>query len=81
MVYWVEKLLFFTDSSLKVISAINEKTASLDTIYIRAGKYGSISSSLVTELLTYGKDISPYVPKEILEYLLEEQENIKKSSV
>lgn len=54
------------------VSATNENTANLDTIYIRAGKYGSTSSSLVTELLKYGKDISQYVPKEVLEVLLEE---------
>lgn len=60
------------------ISATNEATSKLDTIYIRAGRHGSTSSSMVTELLTYGKDISPYVPKEILEILLEE---IKKDDV
>ncbi len=57
------------------ISAINEETSKLDTIYIRAGRHGSTSSSMVTELLTYGKDISSYVPKPILDLLLEEIKN------
>lgn len=57
------------------ISTINEVTSNLDTIYIRAGKLGSISSSMVMELLQYNKDVSDYVPKEILELLKEEREN------
>ncbi len=57
------------------ISTINEVTSNLDTIYIRAGVHGSISSSMVMELLEYKKDISSYVPKEILELLLEEKNN------
>ena len=54
------------------ISAINEKTSGLDTIYIRAGRHGSTSSSMVVELLEYGKDVSEYVPEEILELLMNE---------
>ena len=53
------------------ISAINEANSGLDTIYIRAGKHGSTSSSVVIELLSYGKDVSNYVPKEILKVLYE----------
>lgn len=60
------------------ISTINEVTSNLDTIYIRAGKLGSISSSMVMELLTYNKDVSEYVPEEILKIVLEEIENEKK---
>ncbi|MBP3596677.1 MAG: pantetheine-phosphate adenylyltransferase [Clostridia bacterium] len=59
------------------ISTINEVTSKMDTIYIRAGEYGSISSSMVMELLEYNKDISNYVPKEILELLLEEMKKSK----
>jgi pantetheine-phosphate adenylyltransferase len=59
------------------ISTINEVTSKLDTIYIRAGKHGSISSSMVMELLKYNKDVSNYVPKEILELLNEEMKNKK----
>ena len=51
------------------ISATNEHTANLDTIYIRAGKHGDTSSSMVTELWTYDKDVSLYVPPEVLEVL------------
>lgn len=57
------------------ISTINEVTSNLDTIYIRAGVHGSISSSMVMELLEYKKDVSSYVPKEILDLLLEEKNN------
>lgn len=60
------------------ISTINEVTSKMDTIYIRAGEYGSISSSMVMELLEYEKDVSNYVPKEILELLMEEMKNDKK---
>lgn len=59
------------------ISTINEVTSKMDTIYIRAGEYGSISSSMVMELLEYNKDVSNYVPKEILELLVEEMKNEK----
>lgn len=43
----------------------NETVSGLNTIYIRAGKLGIISSSLVMELRDFNKDISSYVPKEI----------------
>lgn len=48
------------------LAMINEEIAHLDTIYIRAGRFGSISSSMVMLLLESGKDVSKYVPKEIL---------------
>ena len=51
------------------IAQINEEISGLDTIYVRAGTYGSISSSTVKELYKNGKDISKYVPKEILEIM------------
>ncbi len=51
------------------IAQINEEISGLDTIYVRAGIYGSISSSTVKELYKNGKDISKYVPKEILEVM------------
>ena len=40
------------------LAAINEEISGLDTIYIRAGKLGIISSSMVMELRAYRKDIS-----------------------
>lgn len=51
------------------IAQINEEISGLDTIYVRAGTYGSISSSTVKELYRNGKDITKYVPKEILEIM------------
>ena len=53
-------------TSTKVISK-NEEIASIDTIYLRAGRLGALSSSMVVELLQYGKDVSNLLPPEILE--------------
>lgn len=44
----------------------NEERAGLDTVYIRAGNLGNISSSMVMELLRNNKDVSKYLPEEIL---------------
>lgn len=52
------------------LAATNEKISGLDTIFIRAGKLGVISSSFVMELFNYNKDITEYVPKEILELIV-----------
>lgn len=51
------------------IALINEELSGIDTIYIRAGKYGAISSSIVTEFMKYGQDVSSLVPPEIYEIL------------
>lgn len=51
------------------LAAINEELCSLDTIYIRAGNLGTISSSMVMSLLQSGRDVSSYLPKEILEII------------
>ena len=51
------------------MASINEEISGLDTIYIRAGILGNISSSMVMELLENGKDVSKYVPKEVMEIL------------
>jgi pantetheine-phosphate adenylyltransferase len=58
------------------IAKINfEINPSLKTVYYRANN-DIISSSLVRELITYGKDISKYVPREIEELLnSKEQKN------
>ena len=48
------------------MASINEELSGLDTIYIRAGKSGNISSSMVMELLRNNRDVSKYVPKEVL---------------
>lgn len=49
------------------MASINEEISGLDTIYIRAGKLGNISSSLVVELMQNNKDVSEYLPSEIEE--------------
>lgn len=52
------------------IASINKEVSGIDTIYIRADNLGIISSSMVMELLQYGKDVSKYLPKEILEVIV-----------
>lgn len=49
------------------IALINQEISSLDTIYVRAGRLGALSSSMVYELLQNGKDVSKLLPPEILE--------------
>ena len=49
------------------MASINEELSGIDTIYIRAGELGNISSSMVMDLLRNGKDVSKYLPKEIIE--------------
>lgn len=51
------------------MASINEDLSGLDTIYIRAGHLGNISSSLVMDLIKNGKDVSKYVPQEILDII------------
>ncbi len=51
------------------MASINEEISGIDTVYIRAGEAGHISSSMVMELLKNKKDISKYVPKKILELI------------
>ena len=51
------------------LAIVNSKIAGIETIYFRAGKTSHISSSVVMELLKYGKDVSKWVPAEILENL------------
>ena len=51
------------------IALINEELSGIDTIYIRAGKYGAISSSIVNEFKSYGQDVSNLVPLEIYEIM------------
>lgn len=51
------------------IALINEEISGLDTIYIRAGKLGALSSSMVMELLANNKDVTKFVPKEVLEII------------
>lgn len=48
------------------IASINEEISGLDTVYIRSGKLGNLSSSMVMELLRNHKDVTKYLPEEIL---------------
>lgn len=52
------------------LANINEEISGLDTIYIRAGKLGFVSSSMVFELLKNKQDVSKYLPKEIIEVVI-----------
>ena len=47
------------------LALINEEISDIDTIYIRAGKLGMVSSSMVYELIKRGKPVSKYLPKQI----------------
>lgn len=51
------------------LAVVNSKISGIETIYFRAGKTAHISSSVVMELHKYGKDITKWVPKEVLEVL------------
>ena len=53
----------------ETLAIVNSKVANVETIYFRAGKTSHISSSIVMELFRYEKDISKWVPKEVLEIL------------
>lgn len=47
------------------LALINEEVSGFDTLYVRAGKLGYVSSSMVMELLRYGKEVSKYLPEEV----------------
>ena len=51
------------------LAKINEEISGLDTIYVRAGSNGFISSSFVRDLINNNRDVSKYVPQEIATYL------------
>lgn len=53
----------------EIMAGMNEELSGLDTIYFRAGKLGNISSSMVVELLRNGKDVTKYLPKEIVDVI------------
>ena len=48
------------------LAQVNFELGGLDTVYLRAGDYGMVSSSMVYELIKRGKDASKYLPVEIL---------------
>ena len=49
------------------LALMNEEISGIDTIYVRAGAYGAVSSSMVFELLKHNKDVSKYLPSQILD--------------
>lgn len=51
------------------LSQINEDISGLDTIYLRSSNLNFISSSMVAELVEYKKDVSKYLPKDILDVI------------
>lgn len=51
------------------LALLNEELEGLDTIYIRAGKLGYISSTMVQDLITYDRDVNKYIPEEIAKIL------------
>ena len=57
------------------IADFNFDLAGIDTIYVRAGIAGSISSSKVRELIKYEKNIDALVPKPICELIKQSKEN------
>ena len=52
------------------LASINEEISGLDTVYIRAGDFGNISSSMVMELLRNNRNVDNYLPEEILELFI-----------
>ena len=59
------------------MASINEEISGIDTVYIRAGNLGNISSSMVMELLRNNKDVSKYLPDEILHLINEGKNSIE----
>ena len=49
------------------LALMNEEISGIDTIYVRAGAYGAVSSSMVFELLKHNNDVSKYLPAQILD--------------
>ncbi len=62
----------------KNIAQVNRKLANnIETIlYIANEEFGYISSSMVRELLSFNREISEFVPSEIVDYFKEENENL-----
>lgn len=53
----------------------NEKLANIDTLYIRSGNIGYISSSFIKGLIAENWDVSEYVPKPVYDLIM--RENLK----
>lgn len=51
------------------LASINEEISGLNTIYVRAGKLGFVSSSFVREMINNKRSVASYVPKVINDYM------------
>ena len=59
------------------MAQMNLQLAGVETIFMSTSpSHSFLSSSLIKEVCTYGGDVSPYVPKNVLELL---QDRVKKS--
>ena len=47
------------------LAEVNARVGGLETIYIRAGQMGFVSSSMVREMLIHGEKVAEFVPREI----------------
>ena len=51
------------------IASMNQEVGKMDTIYFRAGELGNVSSSMVMELFSHGRDVSKYLPEPVYEVI------------
>ncbi len=51
------------------IATFNEDHSGIDTIYLRAGKVGNISSTLVRDKIEKGEEIKDFVPEPVYQYI------------
>lgn len=57
------------------LANVNLHLLGIDTVYFRPTDYSYISSSMVRELFHFKKDISGYVPHEVLELMNKQKNN------
>ena len=58
------------------LAAINEEISGLNTLYLRAGNLGIVSSSFVRELIKSNLNVTKYVPNAVRVYLEEKKWDI-----
>ena len=51
------------------LAMINEEISGLNTLYLRAGSLGVVSSSFVRELIKSNLNVNKYVPNQVRVYL------------
>lgn len=57
------------------IATYNEQKGGIDTIYLRAGKLGNISSTLVRKKLEMQENVESFVPEAVYQYLMKKRSN------